>query len=403
MSAVAPPDRSVASTDEASPSARPAKSTAGVTIQRSHLADALAAIGPTVATKVALPVLSAIRIAAEERGVRLTATNLDQVVSCFCPADHACAGTAFLVPAKRLAEIVAALPDGPVRLVPSGQSVKVAAGHATFRLNTLSASEFPSNAAFDPKATLVIAAGELVRLAEQVRFAASTEESRPILNGVLLEMGAAALRAVATNGHRLALVEAPRTDSAHDALADLIVPPVALESLKRVFAAEELVTLAVDSEKAPTSLRVFSDRASVATRLIEGPYPGYRQVIPSANDRLVRADRNDLLAALRRVLPLATNATARVRIALAGARLVLRVETPDAGSAEDEVPIQYPDGSNFTFAVNGHYLKEILAHLPPGELSWSFSAPERASLLMPEPLPAGSTAQQFVLMPVRLE
>lgn len=396
MTAVAPEVSSVAPV--ASP--RGPKS-AAITIQRSHLAEALAAIGSTVSSKPSLPVLSAVRIAVEGSGVRLTVTNLDQFVERQCPADAGGVTGAFLVPCKRLVEIVAALPEGPVRLAPAPSAVKITAGHAHFRLNTVSAIEFPSGPAFEAKASLVVTAGEFTALADRVAFAASTEEARPILNGVLVQMGATALRAVATNGHRLGLSEIRRSGDAQHALADLILPPIVCESVKRLFAAEELVTIEVDHAVTPTSVRISSDRARVSSRLIEGPYPPYQQVIPRDNDRVISVDRHDLLAALKRVLPLAVTVTAKVRIVLAGGRMVLKVDTPDAGSAQDEVPIQH-EGETMEIGINGNYLKEILSHLPDGDVQWSFKTPERATLLTTASPPAGATRLDFLLMPVRL-
>jgi DNA polymerase-3 subunit beta len=382
---------------------KPAKGASAITIQRSALVEALAAIAPAISTKPSLPVLSMVRIAPDGDGVRMMATNIDQAVSRFVPAVLGSAVVeAFLVPAKRLAEIAAALPEGPVKLEPSGHHIRIAAGQASFKLNTTPASEFPTAPDFKPAASLVITAGQIVSLVEHVRFAASTEESRPILNGVLMQIGAAALRAVATNGHRLGVVETPRDDQSTGALAGLIVPPVVFEGIKRLFVAEELVTVSVNHTDNPTRVTFASDRASLSSSLIDGPYPSFEQVIPRDYEKAMTCERNGLISALKRVMPLAAEKTSKVKCALESGHLALVIETPDTGSAEDEIAAIATDAAPFTFGVNGTYLREILTHLPDADVSWAYKAPERATLLTPVSLPPGITRLQYVLMPVRL-
>jgi DNA polymerase-3 subunit beta len=223
----------------------------------------------------------------------------------------------------------------------------------------------------------------------------STEESRPILNGVLWELRPEQMRMVATNGHRLAKMQVPIKSSGMPS-ADLIVPPKALEQIRRLFPADEELEIA----RGDNHLGFRSPFTAVYTRLIEGPYPNYEQVIPKDNDKYAIADKSALISALKRMSVIASDQTHRIRMSFNAGMVKFSVQTPDLGDAQDELPVRY-EGDPLDIGFNASYLLEILRFMPTDEIRLTFRAPERAATLEPEEW--NDPAQYLCLvMPLRL-
>jgi DNA polymerase-3 subunit beta len=300
------------------------------------------------------------------------------------------------VPAKKLVEIARELPSAPVKMSASGeQRVTLECGRSRFRLLGLPRDEFPSFPTVKFDEAWRVRSGDLQKLISHTSFAASTEESRPILNGVLWELRPDRMRMVATNGHRLAKMELTIA-SAGAPSSDLIVPPKALEQIRRLFPAEEELEIA----RGDNHLGFRSPFTAVYTRLIEGPYPNYEQVIPKDNDRVAQAEKNALAQSIRRMSIIASDQTHRVRMSFNAGMVKLAVQTPDLGEAQDEVPINY-DGDPLDIGFNAAYLLEILRYMPTDEVRMTFRAPERASTLEPEGW-ADAAKYLCLLMPLRL-
>jgi DNA polymerase-3 subunit beta len=365
------------------------------TIAREKLQEGLTAVTATVPAKTTLPVLANILVETSDRGIRLSGTDLDMAVSTELSADVENQG-AITIPAKKLAEIVRELPSAPVKIGAMGeQRVTLECGRSRFKLLGLPRDEFPSFPAVRFEESWRIRSGELQKLIGHTAFAASTEESRPILNGVLWELRADRMRMVATNGHRLAKMELPISSSGAPA-GDLIVPPKALEQIRRLFPAEEELEIA----RGDNHLGFRSPLTAVYTRLIEGPYPNYEQVIPKDNDRVALADKNALFGALKRMSVIASDQTHRIRLSFNAGMLKFSVQTPDLGEAQDELPISY-DGDPLDIGFNANYLLEILRFIPTDEVRLTFKAPERAATLEPVEWQEGGKFLCLV-MPLRL-
>lgn len=365
------------------------------TIAREKLQDGLSAVIATVPAKTTLPVLSNILLETNERGIRLSGTDLDMAVSTEVTADVETQG-AITVPAKKLAEIVRELPSAPVRISAVGeQKITLECSRSRFRLLGLPRDEFPTFPVVRFSESWRIKSGELQKLIAHTAFAVSTEESRPILNGVLWELRADKMRMVATNGHRLAKIDVPVAGQ-NGRSEDLIIPPKALEQLRRLFPAEEDLEIA----RGENHLGFRSPLTAVYTRLIEGPYPPYEQVIPRDNDRIALADKNALSQALKRMSVVASDQTHRIRMSLNAGMAKFSVQTPDLGEAQDELPITY-EGDALDIGFNASYLLEILRNMPTDEVRLTFKAPERAATV--EPVGWNDPAQYMCLiMPLRL-
>jgi len=347
-----------------------------LTISREKLQEALVAVAAAVPAKTTLPVLGNLLLETTDRGLRISGTDLDIGVSTEIPADVEAPG-GITVPAKKLLEIVRELPPSPIRLVASGeQRIALECGRSKFKLLGLPRDEFPAFPAVDFKSSWRIRSSDVQNLISHTAFAVSTEESRPILNGVLWEIRETETRMVATNGHRLAKMEIPYGGSFR---GEFIVPPKALEQVRRLFPADEDLEVA----KGENHLAFRSPFTSVYSRLIEGPYPNYDQVIPRDNNRVALIDKQALQSALKRMSVVASDQTHRVKLSFNAALLRFSVATPDLGEGQDELAIRY-DGDPIDIGFNGMYLLEILRYMPTEEIRFTFKEPERAATLEPE-------------------
>jgi DNA polymerase-3 subunit beta len=364
------------------------------TITREHLQEGLVAVAASIPAKTTLPVLSNILVEAHEDGLRLSGTDLDIAVSTTIAASVEEEG-AITLPARKLVEIVREMPSAAIKISSAGeQRVTIECGRSRFKLLGLPREEFPAFPAVSFDDSWKCSAQDLQKLIGHVAFAASTEESRPILNGVLWELRPERMRMVATNGHRLARMDVPVEGGAEE--ADLIVPPKALEQIRRVFNSDQEIEIA----KSENHLGFRSATTQIFTRLIEGPYPNYEQVIPRENDKALTADKAALTAALRRMSIVASDQTHRVRVGLANGLCKLSVQTPDLGEAQEEVTVTY-DGSAMEIGFNAAYLLEVLKYLPTEEVRLTFKSPERAATC--EPVGWDDPASYLTLvMPLRL-
>jgi DNA polymerase-3 subunit beta len=344
------------------------------TISREKLQEGLGAVASSVPGKTTLPVLSNLLLETTERGIRLSGTDLDIAVSTEVAADVETAG-AITIPAKKLQEIARELPPAPVKMAAAGeQRVTLECGRSRFKLLGLPKDEFPAFPAVrfdDPGSTWRVKGGQLQQLIQHTAFAVSTEESRPILNGVLWELRPERTRMVATNGHRLARMEVPAAEGAAGTqTGDLIIPPKALEQIRKLFTGDEELEIA----RGDNHLGFRSPVTSVYTRLIEGPYPNYEQVIPKDNDKVAIAEKGQLISALKRMSVIASDQTHRIRLSFNAGMLKFAVQTPDLGY----------DGDPLDIGFNASYLLEILRFIPTEEVRLTFKAPERAATLEPE-------------------
>ena len=348
------------------------------TISREKLQEGLAAVTPTTPPKTTLPVLANILVETTERGIRLSGTDLDIAVTTEVAADVEMQG-AITIPAKKLSEIAKELSPAPVRIATSGeQRITIDCGRSHFKLLGLPKDEFPNFPTVKFDASWRIRSGDLQKLISHTAFAVSNEESRPILNGVLWELRPDNMRMVATNGHRLSKMDVP-INSAGAPSADMIVPPKALDQIRRLFPQDEELEIA----RGDNHLGFRSPFTAVYTRLIEGPYPNYDQVIPRDNNRIAIADRQSLISALRRMSVIASDQTHRIRLSFNAGLLRFSVQTPDLGEATDEMAIRY-NGDSLDIGFNATYLLEILRYIPTDEVKLTFRAPERAATLEPE-------------------
>ena len=366
-----------------------------LTISREKLQEGLSAVAASIPAKTTLPVLANILLETTDRGIRLSGTDLDIAVSTEVQAEVETSG-AVTVPAKKLLEIARELPPSVVKIMAVGeQRITLECGRSRFKLLGLPRDEFPNLPSVSFSDSWRVRSGDLQKLILHTVFAVSMEESRPILNGVLWELKPDRMAMIATNGHRLAKMEIV-VESKLASSYDLIIPPKALEQVRRLFPAEEELEIG----RGENHIGFRSPFTSVFTRLIEGPYPNYELVIPRDNDRVAIVDKAAFISALKRMSVVASDQTHRIRLSFNSGMLKFSVQTPDLGEAQDELPIRYT-GDQLDIGFNASYLLEILRYIPTDDVKLTFKAPERAATLEPENW-SDSAFYLCLVMPLRL-
>jgi DNA polymerase-3 subunit beta len=370
-----------------------------VTVERSALLKSLGHVHRVVERRNTIPILSNVLIRAADGELRLRATDLDLEVSETTPADVAQEG-GITVPAHVLYDIVRKLPEGAqASLETTGDvgQVLIRSGRSRFTLQALPETDFPDLAAGEMTASFTLPAKELKRLIEKTQFAISTEETRYYLNGIYLHTldsaGQALLRAVATDGHRLARVETPAPAGAVG-MPGIIVPRKAVsEILKLVDDAGEEVRI----ELSPTKIRLELGSVVLTSKLIDGTFPDYQRVIPAGNDKPLVVDRTEFQAAVDRVSTISSERGRAVKLALADRRLTLSVTNPDSGSAVEELEVDY-EAAPLDIGFNARYLLDIASQLEGDTALFKLADPGSPTLIQDR---EGANAL-YVLMPMRV-
>lgn len=373
------------------------------TVTRQNLHQGLAAVSASIPTKTTLPVLSNILVEADGEGVWMSGTDLDVSIRVRIPAEVKSPGS-LTAPGKKLQEITRELPDHPVEINTRGDQVEITCGQARFKLNGLPADEFPALPSVDFDGGMEVDCKDLQALVHHTSFAVSNEESRPILNGVLWELRDGTMRMVATNGHRLARMSVVSSPSSAVGSSFIVAPP-ALQQVQRLLKDVDKIQVgwdnATDGAK-KNHLGFRSSSVEIYTRLIEGTYPNYEQVIPKDNDKVAVVDKRTLESAVRRMAVVASDQTHRIRMTLEENRMHLNVLTPDLGEGHDELDLTYA-GEPLEIGFNASYLLEVLRYMPSDEVRMTFKAPERAATLEPS-VAEGDDPMDYLclVMPLRL-
>ncbi|MFG1332065.1 DNA polymerase III subunit beta [Xanthobacter autotrophicus] len=372
-----------------------------LTIPRDALLSAIERAGRVVEKRNTIPILSNVLLKARDAAISITGTDLDMEVRSTAAAEVAAPG-AVTVPAATLSAFVRKLPEGAqVQLEAQSDRVLIKSGRSRVTLNTMPDGDFPELAAGDFPNTFDLHAVTLATIIERVSFAISSEETRYYLNGIYLHVPAESdadgphLRAVATDGHRLASnqVLAPEGTAG---MAGIILPRKAVAEIGRLLKplGEEKVTLAVST----TKLRLTAGVTTLTTKLIDGTFPDYSRVIPAGNDRLATMETAAIAASVNRVTTVTSDRGNAVKFTFAaGQPLTLSVRETGSGDAADEVDVNF-EGAPLEIGFNGRYVLDILAAMPGKRLRLALGDPGSPALFTPE----GDDTSLFVLMPMRV-
>jgi DNA polymerase III subunit beta len=367
------------------------------TIERATLLRSLGHVQSVVERRNTIPILSNLLIeATEEGGIRLMATDLDLQVNDSVEANVTQPG-ATTVSAHTLFEIVRKLPEGSqVELAAADGKMQVNAGRARFNLSTLPRDDFPVIAEGDLPTKFELPAATLRQIIDKTRFAISTEETRYYLNGIFLHVSDEAqpvLKAAATDGHRLARVTVPRPAGA-EGMPDVIIPRKCVGELRKLL---DEVDGTVQISLSETKVRFGLGNAILTSKLIDGTFPDYSRVIPTANDKLLRVDPRSFEEGVDRVATIASEKTRAVKMALDRDKITLSVTSPENGTAAEEVPGDYGSDA-LEIGFNARYLLDILGQID-GDIVEVHLADAAAPTLLRENDKAPAL---YVLMPMRV-
>jgi DNA polymerase-3 subunit beta len=364
------------------------------TIERATLLKGLGHVHSVVERRNTIPILSNVLIEGSEAGgLRLMATDLDLQINETVEASVSEPG-ATTVPAHTLFDIVRKLPEGSqVELSAAEGRMLINAGRARFTLSALPRDDFPVIAEGELPVSFQLPAATLRQIIDKTRFAISSEETRYYLNGIYLHVSDGDLKAAATDGHRLARVTVPRPDGAEQ-MPGVIIPRKCVAELRKLL---DEVDGTVEISLSDSKVRFGLGNAVLTSKLIDGTFPDYSRVIPTANDKLLRLDPRSFEEGVDRVSTIASERTRAVKMTLDRDRVTLSVTSPENGTASEEVAADYGSG-DIEIGFNARYLLDIL-HQIEGDSVEVHLADAAAPTLLRENDKAPAL---YVLMPMRV-
>jgi DNA polymerase-3 subunit beta len=370
-----------------------------VTVERSELLKSLAHVHRVVERRNTIPILANVLLRADRSKLSLKATDLDIEVTDTIAAEVGPSGST-TVPAHMLFDIVRKLPEGAQIVVESSgdrAALAIRAGRSRFTLQTLPEGDFPDLAPGEMTHKFTVKAADLKRLIDKTQFAISTEETRYYLNGIYLHVAgsgkAQTLRAVATDGHRLAQVEFELPNGAAG-MPGIIVPRKTVGEVQRLLEdndAEVLIELSAGK------IRFTVGEVVLTSKLIDGTFPDYARVIPANNDKELVVDKKEFEQAVDRVSTVSSERGRAVKLSITGGKLLLSVTNPDSGSANEELEVEY-EADPLDIGFNSRYLLDIAQQIESEAAVLKLADPGSPTLIQDKE-PHGAL---YVLMPMRV-
>ena len=366
-----------------------------LSLMQENLARGLGVVSRAVSSRSTLPVLANVLLRTEDAGLKLTATNLEIGITAWVPGKIDTEGT-LTVPARLFNDLVAGLPSGErIDLEADGNTLRIKAGRYQTQLRGIDAEEFPVIPSPGERPTTRVGQKEFKRALSEVVFAAATDEARPILTGVLTRLSGDKLTLAAADNYRIAVRSLPILDPVED--TSLVVPARSYAELMRVLTdTDDPVDIMLASSKSQILFHV--EGVDIVSRLIDGQFPNYQQVLPTSHSTRAVVERDELLKAVRISALIASSAAnvIRMRLGEEGTGVISIAAAADVGEAQTEVEAEV-EGDTVQISFNARYLQEALQNLDQDQLALEFSGPLSPGVLKP-------TADEdyvHVIMPVR--
>lgn len=359
--------------------------------QKDILMSGIQTVQNVITSKIALPILSNILIETQQDKLKLTATDLDIGITCVIPVDVHEAGI-ITVPGKRFADIIKELPGDSINInTKKNNLVVIETDLCQFKIMGLAPEEFPKLPEFKDKQVIKIEQGVLKEMLGLTLFAASFDESRYILNGILFKIQNNNLTLVATDGKRLAIIDRKIKQDAQQNI-QIIIPIKTIQELNRNLKddSDEEVLLMVGNNQALFDLK----SVMIISRLIEGEFPDYQQVVPPIAEHKLTIDRQQFLLAVKRAALLSTPDYQAVKLELFKDRLVVSKSTPDVGESREEVVAQYR-GKELVIGFNPHYLVDVLKNLKSETVNFEVADTEKPGVIRMD-------GYVYIVLPMRL-
>jgi DNA polymerase-3 subunit beta len=364
------------------------------TIQREALLKPLQLVAGVVERRQTLPVLSNVLLVVEGQQLSLTGTDLEVELVGRVTLDEPAEPGEITVPARKLMDICKSLPnDALIDIRVDDQKLLVKAGRSRFSLSTLSANDFPTVEEGPGSLTLSLSQNRLRRLIERTSFAMAQQDVRYYLNGMLLEVQTGILRAVATDGHRLAMCSMA-ADIEHTERHQVIVPRKGILELARLLTEQDANVSIVLGQH---HIRATTGEFTFTSKLVDGKFPDYERVLPRGGDKLVVADRQGLREAFSRTAILSNEKYRGIRLQLAAGLLKIQANNPEQEEAEEEIAVDY-NGNQLEIGFNVSYLLDVLGVMTTEQVRLILSDSNSSALVQE----ADNDDSAYVVMPMRL-
>jgi DNA polymerase-3 subunit beta len=358
-------------------------------IERNVLLNAIQTVQNIITTKATLPILSNILIEAQQNNLKLTATDLDIGISCVLPVDTQETGL-ITAPAKRFSDIIRELEDDIVSITTKKNNfIIIETELCQFKILGLPGEEFPKLPQFQDKEAIKLEQATLKQILGLTSFAVSYDETRYILNGILFKIHQSGLILVATDGKRLAMVER-KIQQVADKDMNIIVPVKTIQELNRNLKEEGELSLVLGNNQALFDL----GNVMIISRLIEGEFPDYQQVIPPASNNKIGIQRQQFLLAIKRAALLSTPDYQAVKLELFKDKLVISKSTPDIGESREELGVEYK-GKEMVIGFNPNYLIDVLKNLGDERVEFEVTDSEKPGVIR-------TNGYVYIVLPMRL-
>ncbi len=348
-------------------------------INRDHFSSGLQQVLNVVGTRATMPILSNVLIEAGDDQISLTTTNLDLGIRCRIQADVAEKGTLTL-PVRKLASIVRELPSLDVDVETySNNQAKITSGQSLFRVMGIGADEFPPLPTFNDQHSFVLRQDELGRMLKSVSYAQSSDETRYIMNGVYFNFENNALTLAATDGRRLAVIS-KEVDVSEDNAGHLILPAKTVAEVQRLLGQGDSVRIAFNDRQVAFEINSEADSAAesglldsiyLVSKVVEGNYPNYRQVIPKENDQHIKVNRESFAKCISRAALVASDKNNSIKVNVSENLLEVTGSSPEFGESNVSLNVEY-SGPDVTVSFNPHFLLDPLKALPRDEVIFEF-------------------------------
>ncbi len=346
-----------------------------IKISKDELLAGIQVVSNIVSSKATLPILSNMLVEAKDGSLKMNTTDLDIGISCEFPV-HIFEQGAITIPAKKFSDIIRELPSGEVVIYArKNNQIEIEGVNCRFKLNGLPKEEFPKFPEFKDKDAVLIKQADLKEMIRLTNFAVSYEESRYVLNGILLEISGDTAKMVATDGRRLAKIEKKLIQTAAKDLS-IIIPVKAVAEINRNLKDTGNCTIIGGANQVLFNV----DGILIATRIIEGEFPNYKQVIPKEIPTKVKVKTVDLLAAIRRANLLSTPDFQAIKFELFKEKLVISKTTPDVGESREEVGVEYGQ-QELMVGFNPQFFIDVLKNISDERIDLEFLGPDKPCVL----------------------
>lgn len=366
-------------------------------IHQKDLLDALQIISSVVPTRSTTPILENILFDLDSDTLKLTGTDLEVTISTQVKPENVESTGSVALPARVVTEMIKSLEDIVIQFeLDDNNRIKITTDQGFYQVAGLSKDNFPEMPAYAEENAISIDNGLLSRMFSKTIFAVSTEELRPALMGVYLQIKAAELRMVATDGHRLSQIVNHKFDYTGSTL-EMIIPPKAVQITLKNLEEEGSTKLIIDGN----GICFILGDTVLYTRMVEGTYPDYERVIPRDNDKKLTVDKSLIIATLRRVSLFSSSLTRQIRFSLSPGKLAICSEDADiGGEAREELAVEY-DGEEMEIGYNAQYAMDIIRHVDSDEVLFILKSPVHAALIQPVDA-KDDESFLMLLMPIKL-